>query len=33
VRLIRATRETAIGNQVVEAMTTNETYFSAIRPL
>jgi len=25
--LIRATRETAIGNQVVEAMTTNETYF------
>ncbi len=25
--LIRATRETTIGNQVVEAMTTNETYF------
>ena len=25
--LIRATRETAVGRQVVEAMTTNETYF------
>jgi chemotaxis protein methyltransferase CheR len=25
--LLRATRETAIGSQVVEAMTTNETYF------